>query len=567
MTDGPDRTPDPAPPAPLRTDAEIIHSRWPGWIWAVPLAVLGVVAWLVLRHFAERGPAVTVRFAAAEGVKPDDTKVRYRGVEVGTVQDVQLASDLGGVIVTLRLNRKVADALRAGTRFWIAGTAPTLDNLSSVKTVLSGPFIGMDPGGGPPARAFVGLAGPPQVMNGIPGRRFLLHAEQLGTIAPGTRVDYHGLEVGTVESARFLGEGRGFDVAAFIRAPYDGLVHANSRFWMVGTVSLSLGATGVQARLSPLSALLTGAVEFDLPRGLPPGSEASPRSRFSVYETKAAAEGAPFGPQVPFRVRFSGAAGGLAPGAAVTLEGFPVGRVTTVDLEYDARTGRLSSPVGIEVEPRRLRFLGLSAAAAEDWPRVVTAALARLVGEGLRARLESSTPVIGPRQVALAMAGGSAGPPAVPAADGVLEIPPAPSADVNALLGQAREVLAGIQAVPLARIGADLNDTSRRVAALVSSPQVAESLGHLDRTLAHLEVLSRDADRQVGPLIASLRQTAQAAQQAVAATNAVMGGSGAVQNRNLPTALDELTRAARSIRELADYLNDHPEALVTGRRP
>jgi hypothetical protein len=43
-----------------------------------------------------------------------------------------------------------------------------------------------------------------------------------------------------------------------------------------------------------------------------------------------------------------------------------------------------------------------------------------------------------------------------------------------------------------------------------------------------------------------------------------MGGQSA-QNADLPRLISELTDAARSVRALADYLDEHPEALVRGR--
>jgi paraquat-inducible protein B len=70
---------------------------------------------------------------------------------------------------------------------------------------------------------------------------------------------------------------------------------------------------------------------------------------------------------------------------------------------------------------------------------------------------------------------------------------------------------------------------------------------------------------QIGPLVAQLRETANSADQAVAAANHTLGGDAASQN-DLPAALRELTDTARSIRALADYLDRHPEALVRGRQ-
>jgi paraquat-inducible protein B len=51
----------------------------------------------------------------------------------------------------------------------------------------------------------------------------------------------------------------------------------------------------------------------------------------------------------------------------------------------------------------------------------------------------------------------------------------------------------------------------------------------------------------------------------VASADAVLGGSGAEQDRNVPRALSALTDAAQSVKQLASYLERHPEALMQGR--
>ena len=62
----------------------------------------------------------------------------------------------------------------------------------------------------------------------------------------------------------------------------------------------------------------------------------------------------------------------------------------------------------------------------------------------------------------------------------------------------------------------------------------------------------------------SLRQTAQAASGTLETVHTLMG-SGVPGDSDLPRLLAEVTRAARAVRELADFLDQHPEALIRGR--
>jgi hypothetical protein len=60
------------------------------WIWAIPVAALGVVVWLDVRSLAAGGPEITVTFADAGGVEAGNTKVIYNKMEVGRVESVKV---------------------------------------------------------------------------------------------------------------------------------------------------------------------------------------------------------------------------------------------------------------------------------------------------------------------------------------------------------------------------------------------------------------------------------------------------------------------------------------------
>lgn len=530
--------------APQRTVAETRRSRWPGWIWGVPIAALLVVGWLGLRAFARGGEKVVVTFDTAQGVKAGDTKVRLKGVEVGEVSGVVLDKDGRHVQLTLTLDDKVDDHLRAGTRFWLVGAKPSLSDLASLKAALAGAEIGMEPGPGARADHFVGLDREPAIPLGTPGTAFVLTTDKLGAPGEGSSIYYAGQEVGKITGTRFKGA-HAFELAAFVRAPYDGLVTSATHFWNASPVQVSTSGGGLRAELVSPAALLAGAVAFDTPSQAAPAPASAAESRFPLYADHQAAEQAPIGAQIAYRLRFDGAVGGLDPGAAVKLRGFRVGEVTGVALAYDARTGALETPVEIELEPARLHIEGVDATTAEDWRPIVDAMLRRFIAKGLRASLAQDPPLIGARGIALEFANDRRPGALQPGAD-LPEIPTASSGD-------------------LASIKDDVHGITTRIRHLVSSPQVSDSLKHLDRTLAQLDRSMREVGPQLGPLVGQLRKTADEADRTVAAANRIVGGAAANPDSDLPGALHQLTETARSIRALADYLERHPEALIEGK--
>ena len=136
------------------------RSRWPGWIWSIPLAAMAIVAYLGFQQFAESGPTVHVTFPVVGGLQADNTKVEYEGMEVGQVSKVRLRKDLQHVDVTLEMKPDMKGHLGKGTRFWIAGQ-PSITDLASIRSVITGPHIGVEPHPGDTQDHYDGLAKKP----------------------------------------------------------------------------------------------------------------------------------------------------------------------------------------------------------------------------------------------------------------------------------------------------------------------------------------------------------------------------------------------------------------------
>jgi paraquat-inducible protein B len=241
---------------------------------------------------------------------------------------------------------------------------------------------------------------------------------------------------------------------------------------------------------------------------------------------------------VEYSTHLSGPAGGLGVGAPVTLRGFQVGHVLGVRLAYDAHTGALSTPVTIGIDTARL---GVS--------------VPRLIQAGLRARLVHEPPLVGAAGVELTMVKGGRVP--VGLAQG--EIPAAPREGIDRAMQEVGDL-------PIEQIGANVSAITSHVRSLVSAPQLEGSIDHLDRTLATLDTTMQTAGPAVTPMIRQLGQTATELDATVASVRRMAGGSPAPPDGNLQDALRELTGAARAMRTLANFLDTHPEALISGRQ-
>jgi paraquat-inducible protein B len=179
-----------------------------------------------------------------------------------------------------------------------------------------------------------------------------------------------------------------------------------------------------------------------------------------------------------------------------------------------------------------------------------------------------------------------------------------------------------LENIPLDTLVAQTTRTMQAVERLATAPELASALGKLDRVLSDFDGVVRDVRAQIDPLITSVQGTAAATQatmaqaertltdvraavahltpaatdtlteyqalardarQAVAradaqitavsaslqttlaTANGVLGEDSPVRY-DLANALQEMSKAARSLRTLADYLDRHPDALLMGKR-
>jgi paraquat-inducible protein B len=366
-----------------------------------------------------------------------------------------------------------------------------------------------------------------------------------GMVAASTKVLYRGLKVGTVSSLALNPDGE------HVIAHLD-LDKRMREYLRSGTKFYLQGAHPSLADLSSLTAVVSGPSIVLVP------GKGAPQERFvgianSPPETLEVA--------VPYQVTFDGDVGGMQPGSAVTLLGFTVGVIRSVGLAIDPQTGRVSAPVVLALDPTRFHIRNEG---GSKWTALMNGALDQLIRQGLRAHLTRSPPFVGPEKVLLDFV-----PDATPAAlrlDGSL--PEIPTVEGNALGDLPRK----LDRLPIEQIADNVLAITDHLKALSASPQLQDSIKHLDRTLAALDETVHQAGPEIAPTLESvhqtvdrLRQTASAIDGMALATQKIVGGSPAAPNGNLKESLRELTEALRSVRTLADYLDAHPEALIRGR--
>jgi paraquat-inducible protein B len=343
----------------------------------------------------------------------------------------------------------------------------------------------------------------------------------------------------------------------------DQLVRKGSHFWNASGVSFELGAQGVQVRLESLQALLSGGIAFDTPDDARAMPVSPPGTVFPLYPNPAAASNAGYRERIPFLVYVQGSVRGLAVGAPVELFGIQIGTVTGIDLMFDPTGKESRVAVRLEVQPERIMQ---QAQLREADPIDVSR---RLVERGMRVQLRSSTLLTGQLVAAFDFF------PNAPHAEvrqenGTIVLPSVPGG-LDSITSNLSDILVKIDRLPLDEIGRNLNEMLAGARGITTSNDLKQSLHALAATLASAQELMAKADAGAGPLLKRLPEIAQSLQTAVDRAGKFMGsadagyGADSQFRRDIQRLLEQVSDTARSVRLLADYLDQHPEALLRGR--
>ena len=575
-------------PAP---EAAVHLAKWSAWVWIVPALAIFFAGYLIVRYGVFGGGDITVRFADARGLDRY-SPVRFRGAKVGTVQKITIDDNLQQVVVRISMDASMNHALKKGTRFWVV--QPGLEG-GGVGGLLSGTYVGIAPGSGDDSSEFVGQEYAPILTPPEAGKMLILEAHGLGSIAVGSPLQYQGMRVGQVLGSEYDEKMGVTKVHAFVVRRFAGDVRQSTRFWRAGGLNVSLSGGGLSMGGAGLASLLTAPVAFYTPEVLP-GPEMPSGTHFQLYESESAAIAAADGPHLTYVTYFAGPVKGLTAGTPVQMKGVEVGHVRDVRLRYVPQSATLETPVTLEIDPRRLEFDVDASTTREELRARMNDALARMVQKGMRASLNSSLVLPGASGVSLdfvapansARLVTTTDPPIIPAASS--------GSGIEGALASLNDVAGRIRNLPIEEIAGHLRSTAQRLDTLVHDPVLDDSLQRMNRSLADVEKVTATArenagpivksvrnaatsaenaaksvettaataQQSVGPIIESLRNTATSAEAAAKRAEQLMGTS-ARQNYDLGALIKELTRAAESVRALASYLEENPDALLKGR--
>ncbi|MFY9397858.1 MAG: MlaD family protein, partial [Desulfomonilia bacterium] len=277
---------------------------------------------------------------------------------------------------------------------------------------------------------------------------------------------------------------------------------------------------------------------------------------------------------------FEGSVKGLSEGAPVVFRGVRVGWVKNISLRFDPDAASVRIPVLVEIDPETIT----GAQGRSEQQKY----LGQLIDQGLKAQLQLQNVLTG--QLVIALDFYPDRPVRLVDKDSRYpEIPTIPSSleqftrtienlPIEEMAGKLISALEGIEEAAksedlkesissLSLALQDMRELIRSVEGQTDrvSAELVDAIADIRRLVGTIDTRLEDMHASVDETLGSARAAASRAEKAFGSIEGASSGDSSIAAQ-LSLTLEEISAAAESVRNLADYLDRHPEALLRGRQ-
>ena len=234
----------------------------------------------------QEGVAIQIKVPTGDGINPG-TVIRFKGIEVGKVESVELTDDLKAVLLNARITKATGRIASAGSEFWVVKPELGLVRTANLDTLVSGQYLEVLPAtkAGKAQTYFEARQQAPAMSVREAGLRLVLSAARRGSIKPGVVVSYREIPVGKVTDFELGPTSDRVLIHVLIEPRYAPLVRSGTRFWNASGIGVDAGLfKGVKVRTESLEALLEGGIAFATPDNPTMGGPALPGQTFALND-------------------------------------------------------------------------------------------------------------------------------------------------------------------------------------------------------------------------------------------------------------------------------------------
>ncbi len=319
-------------------------------IWILPVIALIICASLLWTSWKNAGIEVTLLLNSASGITAGKTQVMIHGIPVGKVESISPDIRKSKVILTLKMDAQMKEALVEDTIFWVVRPQLSASSVSGLETIFSGSYINVQPGASEVSRrSFTATDEQPPPPENTPGLHLTLQAETLGSIQPGSDIYFRNIPIGSVEQTQ-LDEDSPVLIKVIIQPRYSHLVRKGSRFCNASGINVQGSLSSVQVHMESVAALLRGGIQLFTPDAEKKSPPAENGASYKLYKNYAAAE---YG--LPLELILTSSEGIVEGVTKVMFRGLESGVVKSV--EFRESNGSPEIIAHVLLDPRAERIL------------------------------------------------------------------------------------------------------------------------------------------------------------------------------------------------------------------
>ncbi|AZD63023.1 MlaD family protein [Pseudomonas chlororaphis subsp. aurantiaca] len=248
----------------------------------------------------QKGTLISIKVDRADGLR-SGTPIRFKGLDVGKVEDVDLSGDLQSVLLKARITEVPERIARVGSQFWVVKPELGLIKTANLETLVTGQYIEVQPAAKNlgAQTSFVALPQPPETAIAEAGLSLVLSAARRGSLKVGVPVTYREVTVGKVTGYELGQTADRVLIHILIEPKYAPLVRGGTRFWNSSGFGIDIGLfKGATVRTESLETLIQGGIAFATPDGERMGSPARPEQTFPLFD-KFEDEWLTWAPKIP----------------------------------------------------------------------------------------------------------------------------------------------------------------------------------------------------------------------------------------------------------------------------
>jgi len=295
-------------------------------IWFLPFIAAILALWILFQNITHSNKEIEIHFDNVKTIIVNKTKVRYKGVIIGTVKKVEL-DEVDGVNVIAEIESHATFLLRENSQFWLVSPKASLTSISGLDTLFSGSYINLLPGDGDPVTQFTAMQEQPI---DVPDKALLLNFKSKNAASNnvGTPIFFKKVKVGEIARVRLDSSGDFVNIQAFIESKYRKLVKKDSQFWNISGLNANISRAGVSIELDSLTTLIAGGITFSSPADSSPAAE---NQQYPLFENIAASQQ---GLDVTLTMPHTNS---LSNGAGILFKGHGIGRINAISYDTESQ--------------------------------------------------------------------------------------------------------------------------------------------------------------------------------------------------------------------------------------